>query len=100
MGKILWLPRICDVDNRRAVRLLLAGERVERHATVMTDVGNPACTLLVNDGLIRAPVLQFVVADQLHVVLFSLLLRRRTATQHNGKRTGNAGEHPAAFEES
>jgi hypothetical protein len=57
MGKIPSPPWICDVDNRRAVRLLRTGDRVQRSATVVTDLGEPVRTAIVNDGLVRTPVL-------------------------------------------
>ena len=40
--EVLRLLRVRHVDDRRAVALLLTGERVERHAAVMADVGDPA----------------------------------------------------------
>src|SRR2546427_658816 len=78
MGEVLGLLRIGHVDDRCAVGLLLAGKRIEGHATVLADVGDPARALLLDDGLIGAPALKVVVADHLHVGLFNPLLRCHT----------------------
>ena len=63
---------IGDVDDRGAVRLGLAGHRIDRignvvGAAVMADIGDPAVALMMDGRLIGAARLQVVVADQLHV---------------------------------
>ena len=45
VGEVPRLLRVRHVDDRRAVAFLLAGERVERRAAVMADVGDPAVAL-------------------------------------------------------
>src|SRR5207247_7837372 len=67
VDQIARARRVGDVDDRRAVVLVHAGEGVARLAAVMPDVGDEAAALLVNRGLVRRAALQVVVADQLHV---------------------------------
>src|SRR6266436_5450933 len=61
--------RVRDVQDGRAVQLLLAGERVHPLATVVTDVGDPARALVVDDRLVGRAGLEVVRADQAHVAL-------------------------------
>src|SRR3954466_10177102 len=87
--QIFRLRGIGDVDNRGAVRLRLAGLRIDRRrnvvgAAVMADIGDPAVALVVDGGLIGATRLQVAGPDQLHVGSFRrsadyLLLRTSAA---------------------
>ena len=86
MREVFRLLGFGDVDNRRSVGFLLAGERIERHTAMVPDVGNPPVTLFVDDGLVRAPGLKVVGADQFHVALFSTLLRERISAQNKSQR--------------
>ena len=72
MRQILGLFRIGDIDDRGAVVLILSRERVGHFVAVMSDVGDPAVALFVNDGLVRGARLQVAVAHQAHV--FCLIL--------------------------
>ena len=86
VAQIFRMRGIGDVDDRGAVRLGLAGQRIDRRgnvvgAAVMADIGDPAVALMMDGRLIGAARLQIVVADQLHVGGFGrradhLLLRR------------------------
>jgi len=100
VAQIFWLLGIGDVDDRRAVRLGLAGLRIERRrnivgAAVMSDIGDPAVALMMDGRLIGAARLLIVAADQFHVGGFGrradhLLLRLRAGEtrnkSHRGKR--------------
>ena len=44
-----------DIDDRGTVRLHVAGHGIERSPAMMTDVGDPAVALLVNDWLRASP---------------------------------------------
>ena len=83
MGQVPWLLRIGDVDNRRPVRFLLAGQGIELGASMVADVGDPAFALFLDNGLIGASGLKIVVADQVHVVFFDALLRGCHSAQHH-----------------
>src|SRR5882757_6208507 len=57
VAQIFWLRGIGDVDDRGAVRLGLSAKRIERRrnivgAAVMSDIGDPALTLVMDGGLI------------------------------------------------
>jgi hypothetical protein len=69
--------RVGDVDDRGAVVLVGAGQRIARLATVMADVGDHAPALLVDRRLVRRASLQIVVADQLHVARFGAVAASR-----------------------
>ena len=85
--EVFRLRRIGDVDDRGAVELGLAGQRIDRlrhlrRAAVVADIGDVAVALLVDGRLIGAARLQVVVADQAHVLRLGriadlLLLRQR-----------------------
>ena len=77
--EIFGVAGIGDVDDRGAIRLRLAGHRVERFrdvlgAAVMADIGDPTAALLVDGRLVSRARLQIAPAEQLHVRGF----RRRT----------------------
>ena len=81
MGEVLRMRRVGDVDQRGAVELGLAGERVDRlrivrGAAVMADIGDPAPVLLMHQRLIGAAPLQVAVADQPHIVRLGRSLRQ------------------------
>jgi len=76
MSEILGAPRVGYVDNRRAIRLLRAGERIQRAATVMTNVSDPASTLHVDHRLIGTPRLKVVGAQQPHIHSLGALTTR------------------------
>src|SRR6185369_9911790 len=59
--------RVRDVHDRGAVVLLASGERVRGLAAVVSDVGDKAPALPVNDRLVGAAALQLVVAEERHV---------------------------------
>jgi hypothetical protein len=65
--------RVGHVHERRAVRLDLAGERVQALAAVVADVGDPSPVLLVDDRLVGRAGLEIVQADQAHVALLGRL---------------------------
>ena len=74
------MRRVGHVDQRGAVELGLAGQRVDRlfrlgNPTVMADIGDPAVALVMNDRLVGATPLQIAVADQRHVAGLGVLLR-------------------------
>ena len=85
--QVFRMRRIGDVDDRGAVVLGLAGQRIDRRrhvvgAAVMADIGDVAVALLVDGGLVGRARLQVVPADQLHVGGFRrradlLFLRQR-----------------------
>ncbi len=91
---------IGDVDNGRAVRLVLAGLRIDGRrdivgSTVMSDIGDPAIALVVDRRLIGAARLQIVGADKLHIggfgrranhLLLSLRAGEARNESHRGKR--------------
>ena len=112
MAQIFRLRGIGDVDDRGAVRLGLAGLRIDRRrdivgAAVMADIGDPALALLVDGRLIGAARLQVVEADEPHVGGFRrradfLRLGIRTATDHQKSQqirrpgeTGHVSAHPS-----
>ena len=73
--QIFRVRGIGDIDDRRAVRLGLAGQRIDRignviGAAVMADIGDPAVALMMNGGLIGAARLQVVTPHQFHVGRF------------------------------
>jgi hypothetical protein len=74
MREIFRLRRIGDVDDRGAVELPLAVERihglVDVACAVVADIGDIALALLVNGRLIGAARLQVVEADEAHVLRF------------------------------
>src|SRR5712692_10424913 len=61
--EILRPAWIGHVNERSAVLLLRASERIQRAAAVMPDLGDPAAALLVDHRLIGAAPLQVVGAD-------------------------------------
>ena len=70
--KVFGLRGIGNIDERRAVVLGLAGQRIDGSghvvgAAVMADVGDPAIALAMDRGLVRRARLQVVAADQFHV---------------------------------
>ena len=70
--QISGMRGIGDVDDRGAVRLGVAGQRIDRirnfvGAAVMADIGDPAVALMMDGRLIGAARLQIVAADQFHV---------------------------------
>ena len=67
MREVARFARISDLDDRGAVILLAAGERVQRLAAVVTDVGDPAPAAFLDDRLVGAAALQVVVSDERHV---------------------------------
>src|SRR5258708_5678049 len=83
--EVLGLLRVGHIEDRCAVVLLLAGERVQQVVAVMPDVGDPAAALLVDHGLIGAAALEVVVADQLHVALLGLVLRLGVACERDAQ---------------
>ncbi len=46
--------RIAHIENRRAVLLELAIERIDAAPAVRADIGNPAIALVLDGRLIRA----------------------------------------------
>jgi hypothetical protein len=71
---------IGDLEDRRAVVLERATERVGQLAAMQADIGDPAPALCVHQRLIGAAALQVVVAHQLHVELFRPVLCLRDQT--------------------
>ena len=72
VAQIFGLRGIGDVDDRGAVRLGLAGLRIDRRrnivaAAVMADIGDPAVALMMDGRLIGAARLQVAGSNQLHV---------------------------------
>ena len=70
--QVFRMRGIGDVDDRGAVRLGLAGDRIDRigngvGSAVMSDIGDPAVALMMDGRLIGAARLKVAVADQLHV---------------------------------
>ncbi len=57
---------------------------------MVADIGDPAVPLLVDDGLIGAAPLEIVVADELHVALFGLVLRQGLTGERDTERRKNA----------
>ena len=74
VSEVLRLPGIGDVENGSPVWFSLASKRVRLFAAMMAYIGDPAFTLLLDDGLIGAPRLQVVVADQIHIALAGFAL--------------------------
>src|SRR5262249_25730099 len=73
--------RIGDVEDRGAVELHLARQRVEPPASMVADVGDPSLSMPLDDGLIRRARLQIVLPPQAHVALLGRLGRRGTRAQ-------------------
>src|ERR1700737_886928 len=78
---------------------------------MVADVGDPAVTLLMDAGLIGAPALQVVVADEIHILRFRLFLGsggqrkscKRPAKYQNGYPAltrANLARHKLSFSES
>ena len=69
--QVLGSSEIGHIDDRRAARLRLAGQRVHRavRRRMVTDVCDEALVLADDDRLIRRSSLQIVPARQLHVPL-------------------------------
>ena len=96
MRELHRLLRIGDIDDRSAVVLRLAVERIDLDIAVMADVGDITVALLLHHRLIGGARLQVVPADQLHVFAFSARGRggglcnrsrykqRQTRLQNNG----------------
>ena len=99
VGQVLRLLRIGDVEDRRAVVLTLAGDRIHHLAAVMADVRNPARPLLVDERLIRAAPLKIVVADERHVVLLHrpAVHRRLHAGERDRRESRVEKSHGASF---
>ena len=108
--QIFRMRGIGDVDDRGAVRLGLAGHRIDRignlvGAAVMADIGDPAVALMMDGRLIGAARLQVVVADQLHVGGFGrradhlllLLLGCRSAHARCRRRTNKDAKQIASL---
>ena len=74
--KILRASDIGDIDDRRAVVLHLAGERIQLVVAMVSDVCNPAFALPLNDGLISGAPLQVVIASEFHAAAFDARLAR------------------------
>ncbi len=81
---------IGNINNRSPVLLLLAGERIKLHASVVADVSDPAVPLFLDDGLVRAAGLQVVVADQIHVAASGRLLGYGARSDQNRERRQNS----------
>jgi hypothetical protein len=60
---------------------------------VVTDVGDPPVSLLVNHRLVRASRLQVVEADQLHVTHVGPLLRRRAVLSNEAEHAEDDPDH-------
>src|SRR5262249_29761266 len=84
--QVLRVLRIRHVDDRGAVVLLLARQRVEHVVAVVADVRDPAIALLVNRGLIGAASLQIAIADELEVLLLGLVVLRLRAERDDRER--------------
>ena len=59
VGEVFRMRRVGHVDQRGAVELGLAGQRVDRlfrlgNPAVMADIGDPAVALVMNDRLVGA----------------------------------------------
>src|SRR5439155_14146807 len=64
--------RIRHVEDRRAVELLLPGERIDRSwnrvgAAMMADIRNPTVALPMDGGLVSTSTFEVVGADKPHV---------------------------------
>ena len=81
---------IGDVEDRRAVLLELAVERVHAAPAVRADVGDPALALALDGRLVRAARREIVKADAAHVA--RLVLRRDGATHAGREKRGPAGQ--------
>src|SRR5262245_40800277 len=95
MSDILGAPRVGYVDNRRTIRLLHAGERIQRAATVMTNISDPASILRVDHRLIGAPRLKVVGAQQPHIYSLGALTTRLFLGVRLPRHTGMADKRPA-----
>jgi hypothetical protein len=74
------IPLVRDIDDRVAVFLDRAGQRIACFAVVVADIGDPPSVLLLDDAVIGAARLQVVKADEARVVGFfavAILRRRR-----------------------
>ena len=89
--QIARVLRIGDIDDRRAVVLGLAGERIHPLAAVVADVGDPARALVVHDRLVRGARLEVVHPHQAHVALLLGAGRERDEEGH-GHQTGQTGD--------
>src|SRR5262245_47435559 len=65
--QIARMLRVRHIYDGGPIRLRLAVQRIERSATVMTDIGNKPSTLLLDDRLIRGAVLQVTKAHKCHI---------------------------------
>src|SRR5690606_35284994 len=77
INRIAWIG---DIDNGHTVLLDLPRQRIQRFATMMADVGNPATVLVLDCRLVRASGLQVVVPHELEVACLGLLCRRFAIT--------------------
>ncbi len=76
VGEVARTLGVGHVEDGSAVGLLPAAQGIARGAAVMTDVGDPAAALPVDERLIGAAALQVVEAHQLHIVPLDLLSGR------------------------
>jgi len=77
--------RVGHVDDRRAIVLVDAGERISRLAPVVADEGDEAPALLVDRRLVGRAPLEIVVTDQLHVSRFGPVTARRLRRSGPGR---------------
>ncbi len=86
--QVFGAARVGDIDERGAVELVGAGQRIARlgdllGAAVVADVGDPSAALAVDGRLIGAARLQIVAAQQRHVLGFGLRLSQRRRSQRH-----------------
>src|SRR5216684_5519054 len=87
MSEVLWLGSVRHINNRSAVGLHDARERIHRTAGMVTDVGDFTAALVNNDWLVRRSALQVAEARQFHVPL-RLLIGRIGSRLSNGRAPG------------
>src|ERR1700730_15972137 len=75
VSEIFGFARIGHVNDRSPVGLHLAGQRIQRGPSVMSDISDKTIPLMMDDGLVRGPILQIIIADQGHIFSFSTASR-------------------------
>src|SRR6185437_183677 len=66
--KLPGVPRVGDIDDRRAIRLHLTRQRIEERPLMMAHVKDEAVALLDYGRLVGWPALEIGVADPPHVL--------------------------------
>ena len=87
-------PRVRYIDDRSAIRLNHAGQRIERAAVVMASIGDPSAILLLNHSPVGTARLKVVMSHEPHVVSFFCPILGRSSA--GTKRDSSQGDQRAS----